>query len=114
MHKTLVRRHLQSRVRGITSRAIYAYACAGHMPGRITGIVNCAGCIPNMSRAQFKRMDSSSRVTIYVARYTPQLLSILMRAMLTNIDAGYDQEFVQDLYEKPPFDLQTLEDLETK
>lgn len=98
----------------LISGAIYAYACAGYMPGRITGLVNCAGSIPIVSQAQFKRMDTSSRVTIYVARYTPQLLPMLMRAMLTNIDAGYDQEFVQELYENSPYDLEILEDPETK
>ncbi len=99
---------------GVISGAIYAYACAQYLPERITGIVNCGGCIPITSRAQFKKMDPSSRVTIYVARYTPQLLPMLMRAMLNNIDAGYDDEFVKELYARSPYDLKVLQDLELR
>lgn len=99
---------------GAISGAIYAYACAQFLPERISGIVNCGGCVPVATQAQFKKMDKSSRVTLYVARYTPRLLPMLMRAMLSNIDAGFDDEFVQELYAKSPYDSEILRDPELK
>ena len=88
----------------VISGAIYAYACAQYMPKRITSIVSCGGCIPITSKKQFNQMGANSRVAIYLARYTPQLLPMMLRAMLSSIDAGYDYELVQSLYENSPND----------
>ncbi len=99
---------------GSISGAIYAYACAQLLPKRILGIVNCGGCVPVVTQAQFKKMDTPSRVSLYVARYTPRLLPMLMRAMMTSIDSGFDDEFVQELYAESPYDSEILRDDELK
>ena len=92
------------------SGALYAYACAQNIPGRISGIVNSGVVIPIVERSQFKHMTLSFRGGIYVARYTPKLLPMLMRSMLWKIDAGYDAEFWQELFERSPPDQDLYKD----
>jgi len=91
-------------ITGHISGPIYAYACAQYMPKRITGIVACGGSIPLTTRKQFKSMDPPSRVSLYVARYAPTMLPMLLRAMLSKVDAGYDEEFIQGHYARSPHD----------
>lgn len=88
----------------VISGAIYAYACAQSMPKKISSIVSCGGCIPIATKEQFNQMGANSRVAIYLARYAPQLLPMLLRAMLSSIDSGYDYELVQSLYDNSPND----------
>ncbi len=97
---------------GISQGGIYGYGCAAHMPARITGLINCSTGIPITSRKQFKLMHPSPRVHILLARYSPMLLPMMVRAMLSKIDAGYDEEFLLEHYEKSPSDLQTIKDQE--
>lgn len=101
-------------IAGGISGSIFAYASAQLMPERIAGIVACGGCIPLTTRKQFKSMEPSSRISIYLARHTPSLLPMLMRAMLSKIDAGYDEEFAQRHYERSPFDGKILRNTEVK
>ncbi len=101
-------------ITGGISGPIYAYACAQLMPKRILGIVACGGAIPLVTRKQFKFMEPSSRTALYVARYTPTLMPMLLRAMLSKIDAGYDEEFIQEHYKNSPPDLTISQDLELK
>ena|GEM_PF-2171264 len=97
---------------GISQGGIYAYGCARHMPARIMGVVNCSTGVPLISRKQFKAMHPSPRIHILLARYSPMLLPLLVRAMLSKIDAGYDEEFLLEHYENSPSDLQTLKNQE--
>jgi len=97
---------------GISQGGIYGYGCAQYMPARITGLVNCSTGIPITSRKQFKLMHPSPRIHILLARYSPMLLPMMVRAMLSKIDAGYDEEFLLEHYENSPSDLQTLKDQE--
>ncbi len=94
--------------------AIYAYACAQKLGSKITGIVNCAGCIPILSRADFKKMEQTFRVIAYLGRYTPKLLPMLMRGMLAKIDAGFDEEVTDEIFSHSPHDLAVLHDPEIK
>ena len=94
--------------------AIYAYACAQKLGSKITGIVNCAGCIPILSRAVFKQMEQTFRVIAYLGRYTPKLLPMLMRGMLAKIDAGFDEEVTDEIFSHSPHDLAVLHDPEIK
>lgn len=94
--------------------AIYAYACAQKLGGKITGIVNCAGCVPILSRADFKKMEQTFRVIAYLGRYTPKLLPMLMRGMLAKIDAGFDVEVTDEIFLHSPHDLAVLHDPEIK
>ena len=88
----------------VISGALYAYACAQKMPGRISGIINCGSVIPIKTRSQLKQMTPAFRGGTYAARYTPKLLPMLMRAMVLKIDAGYDEEFWQKYFDHSPFD----------
>jgi len=101
-------------ITGGISGPIYAYACASHMPERISSIVACGGAIPLLTRKQFKLMDPSSRVSLYIARHTPTLMPMLLRAMLSKIDAGYDEEFIQEHYQSSPVDQDILQNPELK
>lgn len=94
--------------------AIYAYGCAQHMPNRILGIVNTAGSIPLQTQRQFKLMSKPSRVSLYVARHTPNLLPMLLRAMLAKVDAGFDEEFIQEHYADSPPDQKVMQEPELK
>ncbi len=94
--------------------SIYAYACAQKLGSKIIGIVNCAGCVPILSRADFKKMEQTFRVVAYLGRYTPKLLPMLMRGMLAKIDAGFDVEVTDEIFLHSPHDLAVLHDPETK
>ncbi len=103
--------HLQiatCQILGVSQGGIYAYGCARHMPRRIVGIVNCSTGVPITSRKQFSRMHISPRIHILLARYSPLLLPMMVRAMLSKIDAGYDEEFLFEHYENSPADLKTI------
>ena len=93
---------------GVSQGGIYAYGCARQLPERILGIVNCSTGVPITSRKQFARMHLSPRIHILLARYSPLLLPMMVRAMLSKIDAGYDEEFLLEHYENSPADLQTI------
>ena len=97
-------------IMGVSQGGIYGYGCAAHMPNRILGLINCSTGIPITSRKQFKLMHPSPRVHILLARYSPLLLPMMVRAMLSKIDAGYDEEFLHTHYENSPADLKSLED----
>ncbi len=95
---------------GVSQGGIYGYGCAKLMPDRIIGLVNCSTGIPITSRKQFMLMDPSPRVHILLARYSPLLLPMMVRAMLSKLDAGYDEEFLLTHYENSPADLESLKD----
>lgn len=95
---------------GVSQGGIYGYGCAKHMPTRILGLVNCSTGIPITSRKQFMLMHPSPRVHILLARYSPLLLPMMVRAMLSKLDAGYDEEFLLTHYDNSPADLESLKD----
>ena len=96
------------------SGALYAYACAQKMPDRILGIINSGGVIPITSRSQYKHMSFTFRGGNYVARYTPKLMPMLMRAMVLKIDAGYDAEFWHRYFKGSQPDQDLYKDLAVK
>jgi pimeloyl-ACP methyl ester carboxylesterase/DNA-binding CsgD family transcriptional regulator len=103
----------QCQILGINVGAVYAYACAQFLKTRISGLVNCATSAP-MTHEQLKHMALSSRaVGIFMARYTPKLLPMLSRAMLSSIDAGYDLEFMQAHFANTPDDQKLFNNPET-
>ena len=97
---------------GVSQGGIYGYGCAKYLQDRIIGLVNCSTGIPITTRKQFQLMHPSPRVHIMLARYSPMLLPMMVRAMLSKIDAGYDEEFLQEHYASSPSDLKTMYDQE--
>lgn len=96
------------------SGSIYAFACAKYLENMVSGIVTTAGAVPIVSSEHFTHMTQASRVALIVARYSPKLLPMLLRAFLSKIDAGYDEEFMQQHYEQSPPDLSVVDDPEYK
>jgi len=88
----------------VISGSIFSYACAQYLGSRVIGIVNCGGVIPLTSRRQFEKMKPNQRTGMIMARYLPALLPLMMRGGFAKVDAGYDEEFMQEFYKDAPPD----------
>ncbi len=88
--------------------SIFSYACAQYLGERIIGIVNCAGVIPLTSKKQYDKMKPNQRTGMIIARFLPTLLPMMMRGGFAKIDAGYDEEFMQEYYKDSPYDKVTV------
>ncbi|MGJ8562967.1 MAG: LuxR C-terminal-related transcriptional regulator [Alphaproteobacteria bacterium] len=86
------------------SGAIWAYVAAAHCANRVSHITTVAGAVP-LSGAHMKMIDMRQRSGLQIARHAPSLLPFAMRAAVAKIDAGYDQEFMQEHYKNAPLDL---------
>lgn len=95
------------------SGTIWAYAAAAHLGSRVSHITVTAGAVP-LTGKQLKRINFRQRGSIQLARHAPRLLPFTMRAAVAKIDAGFDQEFLQEHYKKSPIDQEVLRSDELK
>lgn len=97
---------------GHMAGALYAFAAAARLGQRVLGIVNVAGTVPIVSKAQFACMSRRQRLVAYTARYAPAALPFVLRAGIRQLDFGGERSFMSALYENSPRDLAAIEDPE--
>ncbi len=97
---------------GHMAGSVYTSCMAALMPERITGVVQVSGGVPIRSRKQISEMSERQQVIAYLARYTPRLLPLAVRAGISLLDAGGHRKFAEALFKESPADLAVINDPE--
>ena len=83
---------------GHMAGSVYAFAAASILPDRISSILNISGGVPIKSLNQFSSMSTRQRTVAWTARFMPNLLPAILRAGISQIDRGDEEEFMNALY----------------
>lgn len=92
---------------GHLAGSVYAFAAAGRLGARITRIVSISGGVPILSIDHFAKIAPRQRTFSYTARFTPQLLPMLVRTGVALIDNGGFHRIVEAMHHASPVDLAT-------
>lgn len=95
---------------GHMAGAVYAFAAAARLGGRVRGLVNVSGAVPITSTDQFATMSRRQRLVAYTARYAPGALAFVLRAGIRQLDHDGERAFMTALYERSPPDLAAIAD----
>lgn len=95
---------------GHMAGSLYAFEAARQLKERISHIITIAGGVPILSLKQFSAMSPRQRVVAWTAKFTPSLLPMLLRAGISQMDAGKQDEFMRALYPEGSVDLATVAD----
>ncbi len=96
---------------GHMAGTVYAFATANAAPsGTFKGLVSVSGGVPITSLSQFSTMSTRQRLVAYTARFTPKMLSFVLRAGISQMESGGDQKFMHSLFESSPDDWALIAD----
>ncbi|MEO1642782.1 MAG: alpha/beta hydrolase [Pseudomonadota bacterium] len=79
---------------GHITGSIFAFAAAHYLPERVQKLVIVNGVFPTARGAHTKALDRSERMRLMVIRNAPSVGRMIVHAMLSKVDAGYDEEFL--------------------
>jgi len=83
---------------GHMAGSVYAFAAASILPDRISSILNVSGGVPIKSLSQLSSMSNRQRAVAWTARFMPNLLPVILRAGISQIDRGDEDKFMNALY----------------
>ncbi|EYD71240.1 alpha/beta fold hydrolase [Limimaricola hongkongensis] len=83
-------------------------------PRRVSALVACAGTLPVTRPEQIERMHKWHRAMLGAARYTPQLLPVLIEAGMARLNGSDGARLLREVYADSPADLALLEDPEIR
>lgn len=99
-------------VLGHMAGSVYAFAAAAEATRAIAGIVSVSGGVPIKSVRQFSLMKRRQRTVAYTARFAPNLLPMVLRAGIAQIDSDNPEAFMEALYEAGTIDRDVVRNLE--
>lgn len=89
---------------GFGAGAVYTFAAAARLGGRVSHVVNVSGGVPIIDTAQFATMTPRQQIIARTARFAPRLLPLILRAGIALLDSGGDRAFLDALYRSAPVD----------
>ncbi len=94
---------------GHITSAMFAYGAAKYLPGRISKLVCVNAIVPTHKGPHMALLEKNERLRILLVRHTPKIGRMVIHAMLSKVDAGYDEEFLTVFLDNQ-LDYQTLQD----
>jgi len=94
---------------GHITGAMFAYAIAKHLSGRITGVVNINGIVPMEAGPHLAKVDRAERLRLYLMRHFPKIGRFVVHGALAKIDSGYDHEYLHAFLGDNDHDQRTIE-----
>ena len=89
---------------GFGAGAVFTFAAAARLGGRVCHVVNVSGGVPIIDTAQFATMTPRQQIIARTARFAPRLLPLILRAGIALLDSGGDRAFLDALYRSAPVD----------
>ncbi len=99
---------------GHMAGSLYGYEAARRLPERVTRLVCVSGGVPIQSARQFRIMSARQRVMAWTARFTPNVLPLIVRGGVAMIRSGREDRFLRRLYPDDSRDRRTAEDPEIR
>lgn len=93
---------------GSNTGTTFQYFAGRYLPERLLCHVSCSPAIPVNTSEQMKLIKRQQRVIFFLGRNAPQLMNMYCRFAMAKIEAGYDQEHVESLWEDSPYDLKSI------
>lgn len=94
---------------GHITGAMFAYAIAKHLSGRITGVVNINGIVPMEPGPHLAKVDRAERLRLYLMRHFPKIGRFVVHGALAKVDSGYDHEYLHAFLGDNDHDQRTIE-----
>lgn len=94
---------------GHITGAMFAYAVAKYLSGRITGIVNINGIVPMEPGPHLGKVDRAERLRLYLMRHFPKIGRFVVHGALAKVDSGYDHEYLHAFLGDNDHDQRTIE-----
>lgn len=95
---------------GHMSGALFAFAAAPALNGKVAGIINISGGVPILSTRQFAQMAMRQKAYAYTTRYAPAILPTLLRVGVAQIDSMGINTLMMDMYRAGSPDRAVLSD----